>query len=197
MLRVGLTGGIAAGKTTIARLFESLGAPVVDTDQISRDLMQPGHSAYQKTLDRFGPGLLLANATLDRHQLRQIIFSDNKQKLWLEQMLHPLIREECIRTMDQYRQRSYLILVVPLLFETGFDELVDRTVTIDCPREQQIERLVSRDGISRSLAMQMLDAQMSNNERNARADIIIENRDERDPKPDIERLHREFTAEGG
>jgi dephospho-CoA kinase len=194
MLRVGLTGGIAAGKSTIARLFESLGAPVIDADKISHDLMQPGQTAYQKTLDHFGPGLLLPDGRLDRRQLRQIIFSDSEQKQWLEQMLHPLIREQSISAMQEHTQHCYVVLVVPLLFETGFDQLVDRTITIDCPRDEQIERLVSRDGISRHLAVQMLDAQMSNSERNARADFIIKNWNDHDPKPEVEQLHRELCG---
>jgi dephospho-CoA kinase len=193
MLKIGLCGGIASGKSTISRLFESLGVAVIDTDTISHHLMQPGQIAYQKTLDNYGHQILQTDASINRKLLREIVFNDAKQKLWLENMLHPLIRDEAIRLMQLVDSSPYILLVVPLMYETGFDSLVDHVIAIDCPRQVQISRLIERDGINTMLADKILDAQMDNEQRLSRADSIILNDDDSDPTERVTKLHRELT----
>jgi dephospho-CoA kinase len=193
MLKIGLCGGIASGKSTISRLFESLGVAVIDTDTISHHLMQPGQIAYQKTLDNYGHQILQTDASINRKLLREIVFNDAKQKLWLENMLHPLIRDEAIRLMQLVDSSPYILLVVPLMYETGFDSLVDHVIAIDCPRQVQISRLIERDGINTTLADKILDAQMDNEQRLSRADSIILNDDDSDPTERVTKLHRELT----
>ncbi len=193
MLKIGLCGGIASGKSTISRLFESLGVAVIDTDTISHHLMQPGQIAYQKTLDNYGHQILQTDASINRKLLREIVFNDAKQKLWIENMLHPLIRDEAIRLMQLVDSSPYILLVVPLMYETGFDSLVDHVIAIDCPRQVQISRLIERDGINTTLADKILDAQMDNEQRLSRADSIILNDDDSDPTERVTKLHRELT----
>ena len=194
MLRVALTGGIASGKTTASTLFKTLGVPVIDTDEISHQLMQRGEPGYQATLDHFGAQVLNPDLTLNRAILREIVFNDSTQKQWLEKMLHPLIRDRAIQEMDSLPDTMpYLILVVPLLFESGFDSLVDRVIAIDCPLEVQMRRLMQRDGSSTALARQMIEAQWSNQQRLQQADEIITNQDELDLQPQIAILHQKLS----
>ncbi len=178
MFSVGLTGGIASGKTTVSNLFEALDVPVVDTDVISRKLLEPGELACRQVVTHFGKDILLPNGAIDRARLRKIVFSDEKQKSWLEAMLHPLIYQRSHDAMIEHSRADYALLVVPLLFETGFQSLVDRTLVVDCPAEQQIKRLIMRDGIDESLAQKMLAQQLANPDRVARAHDIIENHDD-------------------
>jgi dephospho-CoA kinase len=174
MLRIGLTGGIASGKSVISDALARRGYPVIDADIISRELMQPGAPGYQACIDHFGQSILDPQGLIDRAALRQKVFNDPKQRHWLEAMLHPLIRErieERLAALDA----ELAFVIVPLLFESGFDRLVDRTLAIDCPREVQLQRLMQRDGIDRELANRMLDAQLSNDERLQRASLHIRN----------------------
>ncbi len=196
MLKVGLCGGIASGKSTISRIFESLGVAVIDTDSISHDLMRPGQIAYQKTLDNYGHQILQSDASINRKLLREIVFNDAKQKLWLEKMLHPLIRDEATRLMQLITNSPYILLVVPLMYETGFDSLVDHIIAIDCSRQVQISRLIQRDGIDTTLANKILDSQMDNEQRLSRADSIILNNDDCDPTERVTETHHELTQLG-
>jgi dephospho-CoA kinase len=178
MFSVGLTGGIASGKTTVSNLFEALGVPVVDTDVISRNLLKPGELAFRQAVDHFGEDILRADGSIDRVRLRKIVFSDARQKSWLEKMLHPLIYQRSHDAVASLTSADYVLLVVPLLFESNFQPLVDRILVVDCPAEQQIRRLMKRDGIDEDLAQNMLAQQMANSERIARAHDIIENRND-------------------
>jgi len=178
MFSVGLTGGIASGKTTVSNLFEALGVPVIDTDVISRKLLEPGELAYRQACAQFGKGILLPNGAIDRASLRKIVFSDRNQKSWLEAMLHPLIYQRSHDAMVEHSRADYVLLVVPLLFETNFQSLVDRILVVDCPAEQQIRRLIKRDGIDEELAQKILAQQLGNSDRVARAHDIIDNRDD-------------------
>jgi dephospho-CoA kinase len=173
-LRVGLTGGIASGKSTVARLFGELGADVIDTDEIARALVLPGSPALGLIVDRFGAEVLTPDGALDRRRLRTIVFADPESRRELEAMLHPAIRAEALARATA-SSAPYVILVVPLLFETGFDRLVDRRAVVDCPESQQIGRLMKRDGIDATAARAMLAAQMTREERKRRADDCIDN----------------------
>jgi len=174
VLLVGLTGGIASGKSTVARLFGELGADIIDTDEIARALVRPGSPVLAGIIERFGPDLQTADGSLDRRRLRTLIFADPEIRRELEAMLHPPIRAEALARAAA-SSAPYAILVVPLLFETGFDRLVDRRLVVDCPESQQIERLIARDGISETEARAMLAAQMSREERKLRADDCLDN----------------------
>ena len=192
MFRVGLTGGIASGKSVISQLFSNLGVPVIDTDIISHELMQPGQAAYQQAVQHFGPAILNPDRSINRKLLRQQVFNIPEQKKWLEQMIHPLIRHTALAQMDQVKNADYVLLVVPLMFETGFDELVDHIIAIDCPPQTQKQRLLHRDQISEELVNQMISSQFSNQQRVKRADSVIHNRDDGDRTQAVLELHHKL-----
>ncbi len=178
MQRIGLTGGIASGKSTLAEALQQLGIPVIDADLVSRELMQPGESGYRASVDHFGPEILDEQGQIDRTALRRRVFEEPQERHWLEQMLHPMIRqriEQTIVDLEQQQAGELVLVVVPLLFESGFDDLVDVSVAIDCPPELQLQRLRQRDGLDTGLALSMIKAQMPNSERLARADLTIRN----------------------
>lgn len=193
MFSVGLTGGIASGKTTISNLFEKLGIPVIDTDIISRQLLKPGELAFDQVCHHFGSGIVSADGSIDRAQLRRIVFNSPDEKTWLETMLHPLIYQRSHDAIIAVSGADYVLVVVPLLFETNFQSLVDRILVVDCPAQQQVERLVKRDKIDESLALKMLSQQLGNEERIARAHDIIENRTEdTDLESQVARLNQRY-----
>jgi len=194
MYSVGLTGGIASGKTTISNLFAELGVPVIDTDVISRNLLAPGEQAYRQVCAHFGKQILFASGEINRVALRNIIFSNPQQKSWLETMLHPLIFQRSHDAIIENSRASYVLVVVPLLFETNFQSLVDRILVVDCPADQQIRRLMKRDDIDKNLAHSMLAQQLSNAERLTRAHDIINNReDDADLATQVAALHQLYT----
>ncbi len=195
MLRVGLTGGIASGKSTISQLFADLGVSVIDTDIISRQLMQPGQPALQQTLEHFGDSIALPDGSLNRARLRQRIFNNQKDKQWLEALLHPLIRQQTLAEADRNADQPYCLIVVPLMYETGFDRLMDSVIAIDCPVDSQKARLIKRDSIDDALAERMLQAQLDNPERLLRADWIIHNPDNADPAPQVLAIHVTLLAQ--
>ncbi len=188
MFRVGLTGGIASGKSTLSQYFKQLGVDVIDTDKISHDLMEPGQPAYVETVKHFGDAILQPDKSLNRKLLRKKVFNNPAEKNWLEQMLHPLIKQEAERAMDQ-AQSDYALLVVPLMFESGFNELVDHVIAIDCPASVQKKRLMERDQINETLAEKMIHSQMRNDQRHALADGVIYNSENKDLKVKIRLLH--------
>ena len=194
MFSVGLTGGIASGKTTISNLFTDLGVLVIDTDVISRNLLAPGEQAYRQVCAHFGKQILFDNGEIDRATLRNIIFSNPQQKSWLETMLHPLIFQRSHDAIVESSRASYVLVVVPLLFETNFQSLVDRILVVDCPKDQQIRRLMKRDDIDDKLANSMLAQQLSNAERLTRAHDIINNRDDdADLATQVAALHQFYS----
>ena len=159
MLKVGLTGGIASGKTRISDLFSQLQIPIIDTDIISREILEPDQPGYLEIRNHFGKDILHSDSHIDRLKLRQLIFNDSAEKYWLESILHPIIFELTQHKISQYCQACYVIVVVPLLFETNFSTLVDRVLVVDCEAEIQLERLLLRDKIDSNLAQKMLDQQ--------------------------------------
>lgn len=175
MFKVGLTGGIASGKTTISLIFKNLGVPVYDTDKISHQLMQLDAPAYVKAVEHFGKEILNTDLTINRPLLRQKVFQQPEQKIWLEKMIHPMIMERSREVLQQQHSSRYVLLVVPLMFETKFDQLVDYVIAIDCPVSVQITRLMQRDGIDRPLALQMISSQITNEKRLELSDASIKN----------------------
>jgi dephospho-CoA kinase len=174
MFRIGLTGGVASGKSTVAEIFAELGTAVVDTDAVAREVVAPGESGLEAVTAAFGPEILLPTGELDRRALRSIVFSDPQRRRLLESILHPLTRARTLQLIDTL-EAPYVIVVVPLLLETGFAELVDRILVVDCPEVQQLERLRRRDDIGDVEAQAMLAAQTDRQARLARADDVIDN----------------------
>ncbi|MDJ0929179.1 MAG: dephospho-CoA kinase [Gammaproteobacteria bacterium] len=193
-LAVGLTGGIATGKSTVADMFAELGVPVIDTDDIARDVVAPGEPGLAEIAAEFGAEVLQPNGELDRARLRQLVFADPERRHRLEGILHPRIRAETVARAAA-TTGPYLIIVVPLLVESGFDQLVDRALVVDCPEAEQRRRLLRRDAESESQAEKMMAAQTSRAARLAAADDVIDNSGSlEDARAQVERLHQHYLA---
>jgi dephospho-CoA kinase len=173
-LFVALTGGIATGKTAVAELFAQHGVPVLDTDQIARDVVEPGAPALGKLVEAFGPDILDAAGRLDRARMRERVFADPTQRHLLESITHPAIRDELARRAAVV-DGVYQVHVIPLLVESGRMDAYDRVLVVDCPQEQQISRLLKRDGMDLELARRILAAQASREARLSAADDVIVN----------------------
>jgi dephospho-CoA kinase len=192
-LLIALTGGIASGKTAVAELFAKLGVPVLDTDQIARDVVAPGASALGQLVAEFGAEILDAQGRLDRARMRERVFSDPQQRRKLEAITHPAIREELARRSAE-AGGDYQIHVIPLLVETGRAEVYDRVLVVDCPKEAQVVRLMARDGASRGQAEEILAAQVSREERlNAAHDVIENTGTLADLERFVQTLHRNYA----
>jgi dephospho-CoA kinase len=172
--RVALTGGIASGKSTVADLFAALGVPVIDTDVIARQVVEPGQPALAQVVTEFGAEVLDATGRIDRRRMRERIFADPDAKRRLESILHPAIRAEMAR-QSLAAQGPYQVLVIPLLTEGGSRDHVDRVLLVDVPEELQVQRLMMRDGVSHGQALASLNAQATRAERLAMADDIVRN----------------------
>ena len=173
-LVIGITGGIGSGKTTVARLFSSLGVPVVDADELARQVVVPGQPAYEDILRLFGPGVLLKSGELDRGQLRERAFSDPAARVHLEEIVHPRVYEKMKLQLDSL-DAAYAIVVVPLLIESGGRDLVDRVLVVDSPEQLQISRTSRRDGTDPEVIEKILAAQLDRGARLSAADDVIEN----------------------
>ena len=174
MLKIGLTGGIACGKSTVCNIFSQLGIIVIDADEIARELVEIGKPCYQDIINTFGTAFLSKNQQLDRAKLRQLIFSDHAAKLELETILHPSIRRELIELSNKV-ESAYCILAVPLLIETNMDNAVDRILVIDITEKNQLDRLCKRDNLAPALANNLIHQQSSRSQRLAMADDVITN----------------------
>jgi dephospho-CoA kinase len=172
--RVALTGGIASGKSTVADLFAALGVPVIDTDVIARQVVEPGQPALAQVVTEFGAEVLDATGRIDRRRMRERIFADPDAKRRLESILHPAIRAEMAR-QSLAAPGPYQVLVIPLLTEGGSRDHVDRVLLVDVPEELQVQRLMMRDGVSHGQALASLNAQATRAERLAMADDIVRN----------------------
>lgn len=173
-LRVGLTGGIASGKTTVSGIFRSLGVPVIDADEIAREITTPGKKAYNEIVSLFGNGIIDGKGHLKREQIKEIIFSRQDMKEKLERIIHPMVREEMEAHLATCNY-PYCILSIPLLVEAGADYRLDRILAIDVPEKEQIERVVKRDKISKELALSIINSQADRKKRLSAADDVIEN----------------------
>ncbi len=173
-LRVGLTGGIASGKSTVADMFRELGAAVIDTDVIAREVVTPGQPALEEIRQAFGESMIRNDGTLDRNSMRQLVFSNDAARRELEAILHPRIQAETRRQADE-AGGEYQIIAVPLLVESSLMSFVDRILVVDCDADTQIRRLLLRDAESEEQARRILAAQTSRDERLAIADDVITN----------------------
>ena len=173
-LKVGLTGGIASGKTTVANSFAGLGVPIIDTDVIARQVVMPGEPALEEIRIRFGDSVFKRSGELDRSAMRKLIFSDDDLRFALENILHPLIGAETRRLSDA-AEGNYQIIVVPLLVGSPLLQFVDRVLVVDCDEDTQIARLLARDTETTQQARKIISAQASRAERLAIADDVINN----------------------
>lgn len=193
-LRIGLTGGIASGKSTVADMFAELGATIIDTDVIAREVVMPGQPALDEIAREFGSGVLDEAGSLKRDVLREIVFSDPAARERLEAIVHPRIREETVRQASA-AGGPYQLIVVPLLVGSPLVEFVDRVLVVDCSEDTQIRRLVSRDGESEERARAILAAQASREERLAIADDVIDNgQSVADTRHQVATLHEIYRA---
>jgi dephospho-CoA kinase len=192
--RVALTGGIASGKSTVASLFAELGVPVIDTDVIAREVVEPGQPALAAVVAAFGPEVLGSDGRLDRRRLRERIFADAGARERLNAILHPAIRAEMER-QSQAAGGDYQLLVIPLLTEGGRRDHVDRVLLVDVPEALQVERLMMRDGVTREQAQASLNAQATRAERLAMADDVLRNSGQPDELRDrVAELHGKYRA---
>jgi len=171
---VGLTGGIGCGKSTIAKLFADLGVGYVDADIVAREVVLPGTPCFEAIVQRFSRGILLPNGELNRHKLRQHIFSHVADKVWLEQLLHPAIRQQLLVQLHALTS-PYALLVAPLLLENKLNQYVQRVLVIDLPESLQLERAMARDAANAEQINAIMAAQMSRMQRLKLADDIITN----------------------
>lgn len=193
--RIGLTGGIASGKSTVAGMFAELGVPVIDTDLVAREVVAPGSPALAEIVAAFGGEVLTPDGRLDRAALRARVFADPADRHRLESILHPRIRQ---RTLEIAARTGgpYQLIVVPLLLESGFTELVDQVVVVDCPEADQRQRLQARDQARPPEAERMMAAQTSREARLAAADAVIDNSGSiAATREQVAALHARYLAE--
>jgi len=192
--RIALTGGIASGKTTVSQLFGTLGVPVIDADQVARDVVAPGTALLAQVLDAFGQQLRRPDGSLDRTGLRRLVFADSSKRRQLEALLHPAIS---VRT-ERLAARAggpYQIHVIPLLVETNAAWQFDRVLLVDCPEALQLARLLAREGCDAQLARAMLGAQAGRDARLAAADdVIVNDGATADLMPKVAALHQKYQA---
>ncbi len=175
---LGLTGGIATGKSTVAKMFQERGAHIIDADRIAREVVEPGEEGWRRVQERFGAKVFRPDGTLDRAALRKIVFNDEGARQDLNNLLHPLIRS---RMRDKSRQlasqfpQGIIILDIPLLFESKLTHLVEKVIVVYIPELIQLERLIARSGLSKEEAQKMVQAQLPIEEKKARADVVIDN----------------------
>jgi len=174
---VGLTGGIASGKSSVAAILRRLGAAVIDADELSREVVQPGEVAWQEIVDAFGAEVLQPDQTIDRQRLRRIIFNDPAARKNLEVIIHPRVRALAEQRIQEYAAAGYEIVVyeVPLLFEVRLHETLRPVILVACDAKTQTERIVQRDRVAGVEAQKTIAAQMSLEEKRKLADYVIEN----------------------
>jgi len=181
--RIGLTGGIASGKSTITNYIRKhKNIPILDADNLSRELIRPNTYGYKKILDYFGNQILDKKHTsekeINRKLLRNIIFKNSETKEWIEKLLHPLIKEKMIEECSQYKNNETILLVIPLLFEAKFEDICTEIWLIKCPRKLQRKRLIKRDKLSEKEANEIINLQLNFEEKKKLADIILDNSDD-------------------
>ena len=197
VLRVGLTGGIACGKSFVAEQFAQLEIPVIDTDEIARQVVAPGQPGLEAIRTEFGPDVLMPSGELDRNALRSRVFTDGTDRRRLEAILHPRIRDIAVERSATLGG-PYQIMVVPLLIETDFRQLVDRILVVDCPESLQRERLIARDDEDAGQVDRIMSAQLNRKERLRSANDVIDNTGTREQtRRQVEALHRRYLRLAG
>lgn len=191
---IGLTGGIASGKSAVADRLAQLGADIIDTDQISREVVAPGQPALVEIAEHFGSEVISEDGSLNRAVVREKVFANPDERKWLEELLHPLIRQTAMERAAS-STASLAVLVVPLLFESGQYRQTDLNVVVDVSVEKQRERVLARDGVDAEQVEQILKAQMNRDARLEKADRVIDNSGTLDQlRAQVDALYAELTA---
>jgi dephospho-CoA kinase len=191
-LTIGLTGGIASGKTLVADAFAALGTPVCDADQVARAVVAPATEGLAEIVKRFGTGVLLPDGSLDRRRMREVVFNDAQARRALESITHPRIQAQ-MKAWREAQSAPYCMLVIPLLLEKGEHPLVDRVLVVDAAEETQLQRLVQRDHISETLAREIMAAQLSRRGRLVLAEDVIDNTgDPAGVRSQVAELHQRY-----
>ena len=179
--RIGLTGGIASGKSTITNYIRAhTTIPILDADNISRELIKPNTFSYKKIMTYFGNQIIDQDSSekaINKKLLKKLIFEDEKHRLFLQKLLHPLIKEKMITECNKYKDKTTIVLVIPLLFEAEFEDICTEIWLVKCPQDLQIKRLIKRDKISEKEAYKILDLQLSFEEKAQFSDVILDNSD--------------------
>ena len=179
--RIGLTGGIASGKSTITNYIRTLKKiPILDADNLSKELIKPNSISYKKIVDYFGNKIIdkySSKKAINRKLLKKIIFEDEKDRKWIQKLLHPLIKEKMIEECNQYQKNELILLVIPLLFEAKFEDICTEIWLVKCPEENQIKRLMKRDKITEKEAYKIINLQLSFSEKAKFSDVILDNSD--------------------
>ncbi|MRI33704.1 dephospho-CoA kinase [Endozoicomonas sp. OPT23] len=184
---IGVTGGIGSGKTAVTDYFAEKGITIVDADLASRVVVESGRPALSAIAERHGSDVLEADGSLNRRQLRDIIFKNDNERVWLEQLLHPLIRDQILLELQEAHS-DYTVLVSPLLVETDQHVMVDRILVVDVPVEMQIERTMTRDGMTEEQTLAIIKKQASREQRQDKADDLVNN------SGSLEQLHQQLEA---
>ena len=181
--RIGLTGGIASGKSTIAKYIkEYIDIPILDADQYSKDLIKPKSNCYEKVVAYFGPQIVDQHSSgneINRALLKRIIFENSIHRSWIQNLLHPLIKEAMIETCNQFDTNKILLLVIPLLFEAKFTDLCTEIWLIKCPKDIQKKRLMKRNQISYDEAEKIINLQLNFEDKSKFSDVILDNSDDK------------------
>ncbi|HET7627825.1 MAG TPA: dephospho-CoA kinase [Bacillales bacterium] len=177
MLEIGLTGGIASGKSTVSRMLEDLGFPVIDADHYAREVVEPGEAAYEKIVAHFGEGVLHSDGTVDRKQLGAVIFNNDMQRKALNAIVHPEVRKKMNAEKDRYRRKQVpaVVLDIPLLFESRLTKTVDKVLLVYVDEVVQLKRLRKRDGSTEEEALSRIRAQIPLRDKKKLADAVIDN----------------------
>ncbi len=179
MLIVGLTGGIVSGKTTIAKMFQELGAQVIDADEIARKVVRPGEKAWQGIVEYFGPEILRDDLEINRKKLADIVFSNKEKLAVLNSITHPeitlMIKKQINQLKSKYQKDIICIVEAPLLFEAHLEDMMDKIIVVYLNREEQLKRLLLRNNLTREEAIQRIESQMPLEEKLSRADYVIDN----------------------
>lgn len=189
---VGITGGIGSGKTLVTDTFASLGVEIVDADIVAREVVAPGSEGLSAIAAHFGNSIITPQGELNRAALRELVFTNEAQKKWLNQCLHPRIRQAMAEAVSNI-QSEYGVLAVPLLIENGMQKMVDRIAVVDCPESVQLTRALSRDGSSEAAIKGIMAAQVSRETRLAEADDVIDNsKDKASTISQVKQLHQQY-----
>lgn len=174
---LGLTGGIATGKSLVSDYFKSKGYPVIDSDQVSRQVVEAGSLGLSQVADHFGSHILFENGELDRKKLGQLIFSDSEKRKELNAIMHPLIRSEVLKQLNQLKKEGYdlIVLDLPLLFESSYEDQVDQVMVVHINKDLQLKRLMKRNDLSQREALQRIHSQMPLEEKMKKSQVLIDN----------------------
>ena len=193
MLKVGLTGGIGSGKSVVAEIFAGLGITIIDADLIAHQLTESGSDAFKEIIQLFGEGIIATNGELNRKKLARTVFSNPSDKIALENILHPKIKQRILQEIKEAKDNHYIILAIPLLLESNFRNLVDQIIVVDADDDIRIQRVQQRDGRTEQQIRDIMNLQIGRDERLQQADDILYNNGELDAlRAAVDLLHQKY-----